>query len=133
MTIFLPWVIKLCCTCIRQLVGLDPCEEVVKEIRDHEQRLSHVQERRAITLHGDKLEERIEAHELQAGTTKDFLSRHARESGLHDALGMRIAIMTGIAKQSSAPPQQGEIDSPGIYADRIDAAVFLGAAPQRCQ
>ena len=41
--------------------------------------------------------------------------------------------MTGIAKQSSAPPQQGEIDSPGIYADRIDAAVFLGAAPQRCQ
>ncbi len=41
--------------------------------------------------------------------------------------------MARVAEQGAAAAEQGEIDAPGIDAERVDAAVFRRAAPQPLQ
>ena len=57
---------------VGELVDLDAGEEVVEQVRHEQQRLGHVQQRRAVALQGQQLEQRVEAHELDAGLAEEF-------------------------------------------------------------
>ncbi len=88
---------------------------------------------RAIALHRQQLKQRVEAQELDAGVPEYLRARHAAECLIHDALGVRIAVVAGIAQQNAAAAEQGEINAPGIDAQTIDAAVSGRAQPQRLE
>ena len=76
-----------------------------------------------------QLEERVEAHELNAGLAKDLGTRDTSERLVHDRFGVRIAVMPWIAEQSAVLAQQREIDAPRIDADRRQRPMLdLGAA-----
>ena len=49
------------------------------------------------------------------------------EGGLHDAFGVRIAIVARIAQQGAVAAQQGEIHAPGVDADAVDRRRALPA------
>ena len=104
-------------------VDLDASEEVVEQIRHEQQGLGRVQQRRAIALHRQELKKRVETHELDAGVAEDLVARHASKGLLHDAFGMRIAVVAGIAQQTAVASQQREIDAPGIDAQAVQTAV----------
>ena len=53
--------------------------------------------------------------------------RHRAKRLLHDAFGVRVAVVARVAQQRAAAAEQGEVDAPGVDADAVDAAV-LGRA-----
>ena len=103
----------------------------MKQVGHHQQRLGNVQKRRRRPLHGQKLIQRVELHELQTGLPEDFLPRHDGESSLQHAVVAAVAIMIGIAQQLVASPQQAEIDAPGIDADAHYLAAGCNAGRQQ--
>ena len=48
---------------------------------------------------------------------KYLAARHALKDPFHRAIGARIAIMHGVAKQFAGAIEQGIIDAPAIQAD----------------
>jgi len=48
------------------------------------------------------------------------------KGGLHDALGVRVAVVPRVAQQRSVLAQQREIDAPGVDADAIDLSLAGG-------
>ena len=52
--------------------------------------------------------------------------RHRVKRRLHDAFGVRIAVVARVAEQRAAAAEQGEIDAPGVDADAVDAAELAG-------
>src|SRR5438128_11788362 len=84
-----------------------------------------------VALEGEPLEERVEAHELNAGLPEDLVAWHPGKSLFHDLLGMRIAVMPRIAEQHVATTKQGKIDAPGIDAETIELAVLGAGEAQR--
>ena len=103
----------------------------MEQVGHHQQRLGHVQQRRAGQLHRQQLIQRVELHELQAGVAEDFLAADDAEGLFHHAVGAAVAVMVGIAQQFVAASQQAEIDAPGIDADAGDAVgPFAAGGPQ---
>ena len=52
-----------------------------------------------IAHQGEDLEQRVEAHELDAGLAEDLCTRHAGEGVVHDRLGVRVAVVARVAEQ----------------------------------
>ena len=92
---------------VGEFVDLDAGEEVVEQVRHEQQRLGRVQQRRAVALQGQQLEQRVEAHELDAGLPEELLARHPGEGRFHDAFGVRIAVVARVAEQRSRRGRAG--------------------------
>src|SRR5438874_5147325 len=67
-------------------------EEIVEEIGNEEKGVGDVQSRRERFAHGEKLEERVELHELDAGGVKNLFLGNLGEGALKNAVGARVAV-----------------------------------------
>ena len=124
-------IVELARAGLGHLVALHAGQQPVEQVGHHQQRLGHVQQRRAAELHRQQLVERVELHELQAGVAEDLLAADDAEGLFHHAVGAAVAVMIGIAQQLVAAAQQAEIDAPGVDADAGDAvAPFAARGPQ---
>ena len=60
-------------------------------------------------------------------------ARGTRGEGLvHDALGVRVAVVARVAQQRAVAAEQGEIDAPGVDADAVDAPHLAAAMRRPC-
>ena len=89
----------------------------MEQVGHHQERFGRVQQGRFAQLHGQQLEQRIELQELQARMAEDLLSGNQLEGPPGHIVGPSVAIMERIAQQFVAPPEQSEVDAPGIDAD----------------
>src|SRR5258708_6624739 len=94
----------------------------MQQVRHHQQRLGDVEERRAVALQREKLEQRVEANELNAGPREKPLRRALGKSQVHRAFGMWVAVVARVAEQCPAAAEQREVNAPGVDAKAIDAA-----------
>src|SRR4029079_12209671 len=123
----------LCCRGIRGFVGFDAGQEPMEQIGDHQERMGDFQRGRLGQLHGEKLIERVELHELEAGGFENSLARDNRKRLVENADGATVAVVVRNSKQLVVFVQKTEIDAPGIDTDagnlvRIELAGSAEAA-----
>jgi hypothetical protein len=108
-----------------------PGEQIRQGVGHEEQPLGGGQLRRTVALHGVELVERIELHDLDARRAVDLLpGQHLGEILLGGAVGVRVAVGVGESQQRAVLADEGEIDAPGVDADRGDFDPFAGGGAQ---
>src|SRR5204863_954860 len=75
--------------------------------------------------HGAELEDRVDRHQLDAGSVVELAGGDSRERRLHSALAACIAVVYRVAEQSPVAVAEREVDSPRVDADRVDAVSCL--------
>jgi hypothetical protein len=83
---------------VRRFVGLDPRQEPVKQVRDHQEGLGDIEQRRIGQPHRQQLIERVELHELKAGRGENLFARDDGKSPVEDAGRAAVAVVVGIAE-----------------------------------
>src|SRR5262245_24467870 len=92
----------------------------MKQVRDHQERMGDFQRGRFGELHRQKLIERVELHELEAGGLEDLVTGYDGEGLVEDAKRAAVAVVVSNAEELVVFVEEAEIDAPGIDTDAGD-------------
>ena len=113
---------KLRRRCDGILRALAACEHIRKQIRREQQAVCALQNMRTVFAQAQKLEHRVQLHELDARFLIKLLARDDFERFIDHALCAKIAVVNGIFHEAPELVQQAEVDAPGVDADAVEAA-----------
>ena len=98
----------------------------MEKVGHEEQCLGGIEKRRAVAPERHQLKKRIEAKELEPGSSEDFRARHAGKARFHRAFRHRVPVVTRISQKGPAAPEQREVDAPGVDAEAVNSAGLRG-------
>ena len=101
------------------------------EVGRHQEPVRAIQERVAVADHREQLVQRVDGHELDAGSGVDLGPGHHVAGNLNHAVRPRVAVVDRVREQRAARVEQAEVDAPTVDADRGNGSRGAGLAQAR--
>ena len=106
-------------------------QEVVEDVRHHQQLVSLLEDGVVRADLAEQLVERVDGHELDARGHVQLIARDGLEGHLEHGFVARVAIVDGVADEPAAGVDVGVVHAPGVDRDRVHRAISGGALHAR--